>query len=99
MGDILGSIDHLLLPLVSAYADHKRCNIVNTHCNLRMLLAQGAQIFCCLLNKVAIESDIYSMKDASCGLDDYVYIQMRENKMNPILLLLSRLVYKSNGKS
>ena len=41
-----------------------------------MLIAQGAQTFCCLLSKVALDSDIFYMKDASCGLDDYVYISM-----------------------
>ena len=56
------------------YADHKGCNTVDTHCTLRILLAQGAQTFCCLLNTVALESDIFPMKDVSCGLDDYVYM-------------------------
>ena len=48
----------------------------HTHCTLRILLAQGAQTFCCLLNKVALESDIYPIKDVSCGLDEYVDMQI-----------------------
>ena len=36
--------------------------------------AYAACAMCPKINKVTLESDIYSMKDASCGLDDYVYM-------------------------